>query len=269
MSGWHGFADTRRALLSIAGEDARDWLQSLVTNDVRRLAPGRAVYAALLSAQGKYLFDFFLVDAGGGRILLDVAADRAAALLPRLNLYRLRRKVAVEPAEGWGVALLWGGDGVPEAALAVPDPRDPALGWRLYGPDAAPPPGTAPASVDDYDAIRIRLAVPESGADLIPDDSYILEAGFERLNGVDFRKGCYVGQEVTARMHHKTELRKGLRRVRIEGTAPPPGAELLTAEGKVAGTLHSAAGDIGLANVRFDRIGGPLTAGTTVVRVES
>jgi folate-binding protein YgfZ len=262
-----GFVDTGRALLRIAGAEAREWLQSLVTNDVRRLAPGRAVYAALLSAQGKYLFDFILVDAGDGTILLDVAAERAGALLPRLNLYRLRRQVSVASEPGLGVALLWDGE-APSGPLAVADPRSPALGWRLYAPDPAAAlaaAGAAPAPAAAYAALRIAAAVPESGVELVPDDSYILEAGFERLNGVDFRKGCYVGQEVTARMHHKTELRKGLKRVAVEGEAPPPGTDILTPEGKVAGTLHSTAGGQGLAHLRFDRMEGPLAAGAARV----
>jgi folate-binding protein YgfZ len=257
-----GFHDARRAVLRIEGPDARDWLQDLVTNDVRRLAPDRAVYAALLTAQGKYLFDFFLTDAGDGAVLVDVAADRAAALAQRLGLYRLRRAVTIAPTD-LAVALVWG---AAPAAPALADPRDPALGWRLYGPDpAALLTGVAPATPADYDALRVACAVPESGVELVPDDSYILEMGFDRLNGVDFRKGCYVGQEVTARMRHKTELRKGLVRVRVAGDAPAPGAPLLAADGKPAGALFTVAGGEGLAHLRFDRAEGPLTAGAATV----
>jgi folate-binding protein YgfZ len=263
MTDRRGLVDTRRAILRIEGSDARPFLQGLVTNDINRLASGRAVYAALLSPQGKYLFDFVLVEAPDGAILLDVADDRAAALLQRLSLYRLRRAVTVAAAEGLGVALVWG-DAPAAGAVAVPDPRHPALGWRLYAADplaALAEAGATPATFAAYDALRLAHAVPDSGSDLIPDDTYILEAGFERLNGVDFRKGCYVGQEVTARMHHKTELRKGLLPVRVEGAAPPPGTPVLMADGRAAGTLHSAQDGLGLAHLRFDRLDGPLTAG--------
>ena len=211
-----GHHATDRAVLRISGPDARDFLQGLVTNDVRRLDAG-AVYAALLSPQGKYLFDFFLV-ADGEDILLDVKADRAAALAQRLGLYKLRAKVAVAPTE---LAVVVGTGAAPDGAVA--DPRHPALGWRGYAADpAALLAGLAPLAPADLDALRVELVVPEAGIELQPDNSYILEMGFERLNGVDFRKGCYVGQEVTARMKHKTELRKGLARVRLSGPAPPP-----------------------------------------------
>ena len=139
---------------------------------------------------------------------------------------------------------------------AWPDPRDPALGWRRYGTEDGDD-GT------DWDARRVALGVPETGIELTPD-SYILEMGFERLNGVDTRKGCFVGQEIVARMKHKAELRKGLARVRIEGTAEP-GAEI-TADGRPAGTLHTVAGDTGLAYLRFDRAEGEMDAGTARLR---
>jgi folate-binding protein YgfZ len=243
-----------RAVLRVSGPEAREFLQGLVTNDVRRLDEG-AVYAALLSPQGKYLFDFFLVP-DGTDVLVDVKADRAAALAQRLGMYRLRAKVAIEPA-GVGVAV--GRGSLPEGAFA--DPRDPGLGWRAYVADPeAFLAGMAPLAAEDFEARRIALGVPETGVELAPEQSYILEMGFERLNGVDFRKGCYVGQEVTARMKHKTELRKGLVKVRVEGPPPPAGAEI-RAGGKVAGTLHSVAGGEGLAYLRFDRAGGELTAG--------
>ena len=269
MSGSQGFVEDRRALLRVEGPEARDWLQGLVSNDVTRLAPGRAVYAAMLSPQGKYLFDFVLV-ADGDAVLLDAPADRMAALRQKLALYKLRRKVTLAD-EPRGAALIWGGDApqAPDGALIVPDPRDPALGWRLYATDpgaALAALGAAPVDRAAHDALRVACAVPESGVELIPDDTYILEAVFERLNGVDFRKGCYVGQEVTARMRHKTTLRKGLVRVAVEGEAPPPGAPLVTEDGKEAGTLHTVVGGAGLANLRFDRANGPLTAGRAIVR---
>ncbi|MFT3973731.1 MAG: folate-binding protein [Amaricoccus sp.] len=256
-SGYHA---TDRALLRVSGPEAREFLQGLVTNDVRRLDAG-PVYAALLSPQGKYLFDFLMLsdtdgNSGGEGVLLDVKADRAAALAQRLAVYRLRARVAIEP-DGRAVVL---GEGEPPAG-ALPDPRDPGLGWRAYpadGPGFLA--GMAPLDPAAHAARRVALGVPETGVELRPDDSYILEMGFERLHGVDFRKGCYVGQEVTARMKHKTELRKGLVAVRVEGAAPPPGTEIF-AGGKPAGTLFSVADGRGLAHLRFDRAEGELVAG--------
>lgn len=253
-----GFHATDRALLRVAGPEAREFLQGLVSNDVRRLEAG-PVYAALLSPQGKYLFDFLLVPDGDG-VLVDVKADRAAALAQRLGMYRLRAKVTVE-ADPRAVVV---GEGEAPAG-AVADPRHPGLGWRAYPTDPAGfLSGMAPLDPDEREARRIALGVPESGVELRPEDSYILEMGFERLNGVDFRKGCYVGQEVTARMKHKTELRKGLVAVLVEGEAPPPGTEIV-ADGRPAGTLLSVAKGRGLAYLRFDRAGDAMTAGTARV----
>jgi tRNA-modifying protein YgfZ len=257
-----GLHATDRTVLRVSGPDARGFLQGLVTNDVDRVDAG-AVYAALLSPQGKYLFDFFLI-ADGGDVLIDVKADRAAALAQRLAMYKLRAEVAIEPS---GRAVVVGTATMPEGAVA--DPRHPDLGWRACVADPAPLlAGLAPLAPGDVTAARVVLGVPETGIDLLPDDSYILEMGFERLHGVDFRKGCYVGQEVTARMKHKVELRKGLARVRIEGTPPPPGSEILAEDDRPAGTLGSTAGDRGLAYLRFDRAEGSLRAGTVRLRWE-
>ena len=188
-------------------------------------------------------------------MLIDVTADRAAALAQRLGLYRLRAKVAVEPT---GLAVVRGTGDVP--AGGVVDPRHPDLGWRSYPADAASVlGGMDPLDPAELEARRVALVVPEAGAELLPDDSYILEMGFERLNGVDFRKGCYVGQEVTARMKHKTELRKGLARVALDGAAAP-GTEILR-DGRPVGTLFTTAGGRGLAYLRFDRAEGELVAG--------
>jgi folate-binding protein YgfZ len=242
--------ETSRTVLRISGADSRDFLQNLVTNDVTRLDDG-PVYAALLTPQGKLIADFILV-ADGADVLLDVATIWAAALKQRLTMYRLRADVTVEDS---GLHVRRGTGDAP--AGAVVDPRNPALGWRLYGVEGGD-------DGSDWDAIRVAQAVPASGAELGPD-SYILEQGFERLNGVDFRKGCYVGQEVTARMKHKTELKKGLRVVHLDGEATA-GAEI-TRDGKAVGTLHTCVGDMALAYLRFDRIGDGMVAGDAMVKV--
>jgi tRNA-modifying protein YgfZ len=252
-----GFHATDRAVLRVDGADAREFLQGLVTNDVRLLDAG-PVYAALLSPQGKYLFDFLLV-AAADAVLVDVKADRAAALAQRLGMYRLRARVTIAPTD---LAVVVGTGSPPGGAFA--NPRDPGLGWRaIVAPEDAPAAGGPADAV--LGPVRVARAVPETGVELRPDDSYILEHDFERLHGVDFRKGCYVGQEVTARMKHKTELRKGLARVHIDGDAPPPGTEILSGD-RPAGVLHTAAGDEGLAYLRFDRADGPLTAGAARLR---
>ncbi len=235
-----------RTILSLSGPDARDFLQGLVTNDVRKLDQGELVYAALLTPQGKYLADFFLVPQGDA-ILMDVAADLAEGLIKRLTMYRLRANVQIETTD---LKLRRGTGPAPEGAFA--DPRHPDLGWRLYGTEEGD-------DGSDWTALRIAHCIPESGIELTPD-SYILEAGFEALHGVDFRKGCYVGQEVTARMKHKTELRKGLQLVKIDGSAPI-GTEI-TAEGKAVGTLYSQQDGRAIAYLRYDRAAGkPLLAG--------
>jgi folate-binding protein YgfZ len=241
---------TTRRILRLSGPETEEFLQGLISNDIRKLDQGM-VYAALLTPQGKFLADFFLAR-DGESVLLDVAEPLADDLLRRLMMYKLRAKVTIAPA---GLNLQRGTGPAPEGALA--DPRDPAMGWRAYT--------SAPEGDDDsdWDAIRVARCIPETGIELTPE-TYILEAGFERLNGVDFRKGCYVGQEVTARMKHKTDLRKGLVRVAVEGGAPV-GTEI-TADGKPAGTLFTQSGGQAIAYLRLDRSQAEMQAGGVAVR---
>ena len=253
-----GETDPTRVVYSLEGADVLPFLQGIVSNDVLRLDKGPGlVWAALLTPQGKYLADFLIArPQAGGPVLLDIHRDLAAATLRRLAMYRLRADVKITPTD---LAVTRGLDTPPAdepSAGALPDPRHPALGWRAYGA-----PGTAPQI--DWDAIRVAHVIPESLRELIPDDSYLLASAFERLHGVDFRKGCYVGQEVTARMKHKTELKKGLARVTIQGDAGF-GAEI-TADGKPAGTLFTRSGDRAIAYLRFDRAGGEMRAGEAIL----
>jgi folate-binding protein YgfZ len=241
--------DRSRTIWSLTGRDALSFLQGLVTNDLRPLETGPGiVWAALLTPQGKYLADFFVIRRAEGDLLVDIAAPLAADTLRRLTLYRLRADVQITLSD---LHLTRGLGTMPQGA--VHDPRHPALGWRLYA--------ALPLSVPDvdWDAIRVANLIPESGIELVPDDTYILEAGFERLHGVDFRKGCYVGQEVTARMKHKTDLRKGLVRVVIEGAAPV-GTEIVGTDGKPAGTIFTQSGGFAIAHLRLDRSRGILRA---------
>jgi len=232
-----------RRIIEITGKDAEHFLQGLVTNDVTRVREG-LVYAALLTPQGKYIADFFIAAAPTG-YWLDVDASLAPTLMQRLTMYRLRAEVQLRETD----VRVRRGTG-PASAGALDDPRHPALGWRLYGKEAGDD-GT------NWDAIRVAHCIPETGIELTPE-TYILEAGFERLNGVDFRKGCYVGQEIAARMKHKTELRKGLKTVHITGSAPV-GNEV-TAAGKPVGTLYTQAGGQAIAYLRFDRAKGEMVA---------
>ena len=241
--------DFSRTVLRLSGDDCVSFLQNLVTNDVEGLQSG-LVWTALLTPQGKYLADFFLVP-DGDAVLIDVSTSLAPALTQRLSLYKLRAAVTIEatdivPAQGIGAT----------EPGAFEDPRHPEMGWRAYD-------GREGEDID-WTARRVTAEVPETGIELIPNESYPLEMGFERLNGVDFRKGCYVGQEVTARMHHKTELRKGLRQVRVEGKAVI-GTDIINESGRNAGTLYSQSNGFGLAYLRFDRVTGDMTADKAIV----
>ncbi|RJE80509.1 folate-binding protein YgfZ [Paracoccus sp. JM45] len=227
-----------RKIIRLTGPDRVAFLQGLVTNDVTR-AP---CWAAILTPQGKYLADFLVVP-DGDVLLVDVDAALADDLARRLTMYKLRAKVDVELTD---LAVARGTGEAPDGAIT--DPRHPALGWRLYGAPADLPADDG----TDWDAVRVTHLIPETLVELIPNDSFILENGFERLNGVDFRKGCYVGQEVTARMKHKTELRKGLKGLRIEGQAPV--GTVITANGKDVGTVFTQSGGRAIAYVRHDRV---------------
>ncbi|MEM7238640.1 MAG: folate-binding protein [Pseudomonadota bacterium] len=266
MSGYWGLVETRRSVLVMSGTQARQVLQDVVTNNVTGASEDQAVYAAMLTPQGKFLFDFFILGRDDD-LLLDIDAARAEILSARLRMYCLRRDAAISKDDALEVTLAWSDQSgahppsVPAGTQVVPDPREPGLGWRIYG---ATGPGIQAAGRREYDRHRIALSVPEAGPDLRENETYILEAGFERLNGVDFKKGCYVGQEVTARMKHKAQLRKGLVRVEVDGEAEP-GIDIL-ADGKIAGVLLSNVDGVGLAHLRFDRAKDEMQAGETVVR---
>lgn len=242
----------QRHVFRLSGADCEHFLQGLITNDVTKIAQG-LVYTALLTPQGKFITDFFLAK-DGDDILLDVSAAHADALKKRLTMYKLRADVTIADS---GLNVSRGTGPKPDGALD--DPRHDALGWRLYG-DATGDDGT------DWDALYVQHMIPQTDSELT-SDTFILEVGFERIHGVDFRKGCYVGQEVTARMKHKTELRKGLARVSVTGPAEP-GTDI-TSGGKPAGTLLTRSGDQAMAYLRFDRATGDMQAAdATVTRLD-
>ncbi|HYM71939.1 MAG TPA: folate-binding protein [Stellaceae bacterium] len=268
-----------RGILAVAGQDRASFLQGLISNDTTRVSGERAVYAALLTAQGKYLHDFIMVEVGEA-IWLDGEAARLADLKRRLSMYRLRAKVTLEERPDLAVAAVFGesplglpatcgaarpfGDGV-----ALVDPRLVALGARAILPrDGLRPAltGTGAVEVDfaDYDRLRLSLGVPDGSRDLVLDKSILLEAGFDELHGVDWQKGCYIGQELTARTKYRGLIKKRLFPVRIDGPAPQPGA-IITQAGHEAGEMRSSRDGIGLALLRLEAVaaGGRLEVGET------
>jgi tRNA-modifying protein YgfZ len=246
-----------RAIIALEGGEARDFLQGLITNDLALLSPGRGLYAALLTPQGKILFDF-LVAEGDGAVLLDCAASEAEALLKRLTMYRLRAKIGIALRPQLSVYV--GLSGRPaERAVTFPDPRLAALGPRSIGAAAEMPDfleGPAP-----YHAERLQLGVPEGG-DFGSDKIFALDAGLEELNGVSFDKGCYVGQELTARMKHRGTAKKRILGLKAAGALPPAGTAILSSSAEV-GEILASYGSAGFALMRLDRLNeakAPLTA---------
>jgi len=239
---------TDRAIVALEGAEARDFLQGLVTNDINSLMPGVGLYAALLTPQGKILFDF-LVTEGDGALLLDCAAESAEALVKRLTMYRLRAKIdiAIRPQ----LSVYAGLSGRPaERAVTFPDPRLAALGPRSIGALAEMPDFLeGPAA---YHARRLELGVPE-GADFGSGAVFALDAGLEELHGVSFEKGCYVGQELTARMKHRGTAKKRLLALRADSALPPAGEKLLAGDMEI-GEILSTYGLEAFALVRLDRL---------------
>jgi folate-binding protein YgfZ len=262
-----------RALISVSGADRIAFLQGLVSNDVAKVSAGRALYAAFLTAQGKYLHDIFIA-AIGERLLIECEAPRRPDLVRRLSLYKLRSQVALSEENGLSVGLYFGEGalgalGLPETSglarveqsgVVFVDPRLAALGARAYLSGAGLP--TETGTTADYDRLRISLGVPDGSRDLPVEKAILLENGFDELNAIDWDKGCYMGQELTARTRYRGLVRKRLMPVTIEGPAPAFGAPLLLGE-KEAGEMRSANGELGLALIRLEALGqGVLTSGT-------
>jgi folate-binding protein YgfZ len=259
-----------RGVVAVTGPDAAKLLQGLVTNDVADLKPGQAVFAGLLSPQGKILSDFLVVAVSDG-FLIDVARDKATELVKRLSLYRLRSKAEISDRSAeFSIVAGWGGEPVPPTpSIVYRDPRLSELGWR--GIAAATDPVVSNGHrAGDYHAHRIALGVPEGGRDYAYGDTFPHEALFDQLHGVSFEKGCYVGQEIVSRMQHRGTARKRIVPVRGEADLPAPGTPV-SAGGVEIGMLGSNAARDGLALVRLDRAaefkskGVPLTAGDVTV----
>jgi folate-binding protein YgfZ len=245
---------TSRALIAVSGPDARPFLDNLLSNRVEDLEPGEARAALLLTPQGKFLFDLFVIappaDEPQDILLLDVQADRREALIQRLKIYRLRSKVEVEPVDG-AVWAIWGSDPAEGWTL---DPRLAELGWRGYGREAP-----ADQGEDAYDAHRLAHGVPDPARDCEPDKTFPLEADADLLNAIDFKKGCYVGQETTSRMKRRSVVKTRMVPIRFDGAPPPFGAPVETHDGLRAGEVLSGREGRALALLRLDRVvSGPL-----------
>lgn len=244
-----------RGALEVAGEDRVAFLQGLVSNDVAEAAPGRAVWAALLTPQGKWLADFFAFsDEGGGRLLLDCEREQAPALAARLSRFRLRSRVSLRDASGeFAVHAGWGGAAVPGGvAAAAPDPRLPDAGWRAL---AAAPLPEADATPADWDRHRLALGLPDGSRDMVSEGSVLLEAGFDELRGVSWTKGCYMGQELTARTRYRGLLKRRLVPVSVDGPTPPRGTPVLSAAGAEVGEMRSGRDGLGMALLRLEALG--------------
>jgi tRNA-modifying protein YgfZ len=273
-----------RGILAVSGADHRIFLQGLVSNDVDKVGSAQACYAALLTAQGKYLHDFMMIESGG-EIWLETEARRLSDLKRRLSIYRLRAKAALEERPELVVAAVFGegarapmglsekpGAARPFASgVAFVDPRLAALGVRCLLPRtdirrALEGRGLTEAGFGAYDRLRLELGIPDGGRDLVPEKSILLEAGFDELNGVDWQKGCYIGQELTARTKYRGLIKKRLMPVEIDGPAPAPGT-IVTVDGREVGEMRSSRDGIGLALLRIEPVaeGKHLKAGETTI----
>ncbi|MBC6439318.1 MAG: folate-binding protein YgfZ [Rhodospirillales bacterium] len=260
---------TDRAVLRVSGPEARGFLQGIVTNNVERVDPTRAIYSALLTPQGKFLFDFIMADDGTGGLLIDTAHNRAAELSKRLGFYKLRARAEITDVSDDVVVTALIGDGASEAVklhsrignawrndavVYMVDPRLATLGVRCLHPaDTQPLADHVEGTLDDYHTHRMALAVPEAGADVLVDKSFILESNFEELNAVDFEKGCYVGQELTARTKYRGTVRRRLFAVKADDDLPDAGTPITVGTAEI-GELRSAINGRGIALIRTDRL---------------
>jgi folate-binding protein YgfZ len=270
-----------RGVIKVGGEDARDFLNGLVTTDVTLVRPGLGRFGALLTPQGKIITDFIVTEAPaghGGGFLIDAPRALAPGLATKLGFYRLRAKVTVEDlTDSLGVMAVWDGEPATKPDLTFADPRDEALGWRILVPAelAQKVAGLIGAELVDstaYDAHRIATGVPRGGLDFMYGDAFPHETNMDRLHGVDFDKGCYVGQEVVSRMQHRGTARTRIVRIVLDG-APPEAGSPVVAGDKPLGTMGSSSDGKGLALIRTDRTidaldaGTPLTSGGLAIRI--
>lgn len=255
-----------RSVIAVGGPDRVEFLQGLISNDTRKVGPGQAIWAALLTPQGRFLNDMFVVEDGNGTFLLETERERAAALARKLKMYTLRSKVTVEDrSEAMQVAVVFGAGAdaiLPLAgATAFIDPRLPELGVRVLAPA-----GRLAALLDlpeaplaDYEALRLRLGVPDGSRDLTVEKSLLLESGFDELHGVDWQKGCYMGQELTARTKYRGLIKRRLFPVKVEGALPAPGTPIQS-DGREVGEIRSGQGDRAIAMLQIEAANAALVA---------
>ena len=250
-----------RSVIAVSGPDRAEFLQGLISNDTAKVAEGRAIWAALLTPQGRFLNDMFVVAEGADTFLLETERERAPALARKLKMYTLRSKVTVEDRSAtMEVAVVFG----PGAEALVPlagatsfvDPRLPELGVRVLAPVGQTAAllsahGIGEAPLDAYERRRLELGVPDGSRDLPVEKALLLESGFDELNGVDWKKGCYMGQELTARTKYRGLIKRRLFPVRIEGVLPPPGTPIHHGD-KEVGEIRSGAGDRALAMLQLE-----------------
>jgi folate-binding protein YgfZ len=270
-----------RGVVKVAGDDARHFLNGLATNDIGKVTPSAPRFAALLTPQGKIIVDFIAAEAepgDGGGFFLDCPRALAPALVEKLKFYKLRAKVTIEDlSEVLGVMAVWDGVGLSDYGLSFVDPRLPALGARSLlpphlAPEAAEDLGATLVEPEAYEAHRIALGVPRGGQDFAYGDTFPHEADMDQLAGVDFDKGCYVGQEVVSRVEHRATARSRVVPIAYDEFSPLPGVAVMAGE-KQVGMLGSTAKGHGLALLRLDRVADalagktPLTAGGIAIRV--
>jgi folate-binding protein YgfZ len=257
-----------RGVVKVSGEDARNFLNGLVTTNVELVHPGQGRFGALLTPQGKIIVDFLITEipsGHGGGFLLDCPKNLAKPLADRLSIYKLRAKVTIENLSGeFGVLAAWDGEPLMKLDLAFADPRDARLGWRILLPaeladKAAGAIGARMVEETAYDAHRIALGIPHGGPDFAYSDAFPHDANMDRLHGVDFDKGCYVGQEVVSRMQHRGTARTRI--VRVHNASNVVAGTAISAGEKSIGTLGSSADGIGLSLIRIDRAAEALDAG--------
>jgi hypothetical protein len=264
-----------RSVIAVGGPDRAEFLQGLISNDTAKVGPGRAIWAALLTPQGRFLNDMFVVEDGDGTFLMETERERAPALARKLKMYTLRSKVTVEDRSNtMDVAVVHGSNAdkiLPIAgATAFVDPRLAELGVRVLAPagqTAALLLGLDEAPLAEYEALRLRLGVPDGSRDMPVEKALLLESGFDELHGVDWQKGCYMGQELTARTKYRGLVKRRLFPVKVEGALPPPGTPV-ERDGREVGEIRSGLGDRALAMLQLDAAEGPLTAEGATLHAE-